>query len=175
MKQNNYISYAIQFLLLAVLQIIIIKQEYVIFNGMGFCFVYIMFLLGLPLSLPRSITMTIGMISGLIIDTFYNTPGMNAAACVLIMYLRPYTYKFLNPQGGIESIFNISISSVGFRWFSIYALSLIFIHHSCLFLIHTASTSLIWTTIGKIFISTLYSYLVVLLIQYLFFASRSKR
>lgn len=175
MRQNPYISFLIQFVFLVLLQIIIISQDCVIFNGLGFCFIYVLFLLQLPIGLGRVSTMSIAFLTGSIVDIFYNTSGMNAAACVLIMFLRPYLIKALNPQSGLENIQSITISSVGFTWFSIYTLLMVFIHHLTLFFIHTFNTHFFWSTLSKSIISTLFTYCVILVIQYLFYTERRRR
>lgn len=175
MKQSGIISSIVQFLLLCLLQIIIIKQDFVLFNGTGFCFVYIMFLLSLPISLPRSITMSLAFVCGLFVDLFYNSPGINAATCVLLMFSRPYILPFLNTQGFSDNITTLSISSVGIRVYSIYALVFIFIHHLALFALQEASLNRFWEILSKTTLSTFYTFFVIIIIQYIFFAERSKR
>lgn len=175
MKQKGFISYIIQFVLLCLLQIIIIKQDFVLFNGYGFCFAYVMFLLSLPVSLPRSATLTIAFICGLFIDLFYNSPGINAATCVLLMFLRPYILPFLNTQGFSESITTISINSVGIRVYIVYIFTFIFIHHLGLFILQEANFDRFWIIISKTIISTIYTSLVILIIQYIFYTERRAR
>ena len=175
MKQLGFISYIIQFVLLCLLQIIIIKQDFVIFGGLGFCFAYVMFLLSLPVSLPRSATMTLAFFCGLFIDLFYNSPGINAATCVLLMFLRPHLLPFLNTQGFSESITTISINSVGIRVYSVYILTFIFIHHLGLFILQEANFDRIGVIFSKTIISTVYTFLVILILQFIFYNERRKR
>ncbi len=175
MKQNPYISSLIQFIGLTILQIVIISQDFVIFSGLGFCFVYVLFLLQLPIGLGRVAAMSIAFLAGSIMDIFYNTAGINAAACVLILFLRPYIIKALNPQSGLENIQSITISSVGFSWFSIYTLVMVFIHHSTLFFIQTFNAQYFWNTLLKVIVSTLFTYVSILVIQYFFYTERRRR
>ena len=175
MKQNPYISSLIQFIGLLILQIVIISQDFVLFNDLGFCFIYVLFLLQLPIGLGRVAAMSIAFLTGSIVDIFYNTAGINAAACVLILFLRPYIIKALNPQSGLENIQSITISSVGFSWFSIYTLVMVFIHHFTLFLIQTFNAQYFWQTLLKILISTLFTYFTIIAVQYFFYTERRKR
>ncbi len=175
MKQNPYISSLIQFIGLTILQIVIISQDFVIFNGLGFCFIYVLFLLQLPISLGRVAAMSIAFLSGSIVDIFYNTAGINAAASVLLLFLRPYIIKALNPQSGLENIQTITISSVGFSWFSIYTIVMVFIHHFTLFFIQTFNAQYFWNTLLKVLVSTLFTYVTILVIQYFFYTERRRR
>ena len=51
--------------------------------------IYVLFLLCLPLQMPRWAEMLVGAGIGLIMDLFYSSLGMHIAACVLVSYLRP--------------------------------------------------------------------------------------
>lgn len=175
MKHNPYISSLIQFIALITLQIVIISQDFVILHGLGFCFIYVLFLLQLPIGLSRVLAMTIAFFTGLIVDIFYNTAGINAAASVLIIFLRPSIIKALAPQSGLENVQRITISSVGFSWFSIYALIMVFIHHLILFSIQVFNAQYFWNTLLKILVSTVFTYTTIIVLQYFFYTERRKR
>ncbi|MBK8686283.1 MAG: rod shape-determining protein MreD [Bacteroidetes bacterium] len=52
--------------------------------------IYPLGLLLLPVNIPHWLLMLFGFITGLVMDMFCNTPGMHAAACVLLCFIRPY-------------------------------------------------------------------------------------
>ena len=88
---KNIIKYGFRFLVLAGLQIFVL-------NGMNFLgyatpFIYIYFLIKLPVGTPKNLIIFLGFALGLVIDIFCNTPGINAGAAVLIAFLRPYLIR----------------------------------------------------------------------------------
>ena len=52
-------------------------------------YVYYVFILWLPFSVPRISLTLLGFWLGLSLDYFTHTPGLHAAACTLIAYVRP--------------------------------------------------------------------------------------
>ena len=63
---------------------------------------YFLFILWLPFSLSRIGLLFVGFITGLILDYFTMTPGLHAAACVLIAYARPFIINLLIPKDTTE-------------------------------------------------------------------------
>ena len=64
--------------------------------------IYYLFILWLPFSVPRFWLLILGFITGLSLDYFTNTPGLHAAACVLIAYIRPFIVNLLIPKDSSE-------------------------------------------------------------------------
>ena len=50
---------------------------------------YYLFILWLPFSVSRIGLLIIGFLTGMALDFFTMTPGLHAAACILIAYCRP--------------------------------------------------------------------------------------
>lgn len=152
---------------------VLIFNKFVLF-GTAHSYVYIGFLLTLPIELATIPGMLIGMALGLGIDAFTNTFGLHAAASVLLMYLRPMMLSGLTPQGGYPSGALPRPNFLGWAWFLSYALPLIFVHHLVIFFVEFGDMSLFWPTLLKVIASTAYSFLLILLIQYLFMNSIRK-
>ena len=161
------------FLLFIAIQLILLRNA-VLFN-IAFCFVYIAFILLLPLETPPLILLILGFVTGFIVDIFYNTLGIHSASCVLIAFIRPFVIKILTPGRGYEMGTNISINLLGLQWFSIYSGILIFIHHVMLFYIEIAGTRMFFFTLSKAICSTIFTFVVIVIIQYLFFYSKKSR
>ena len=70
------------FIVLIVLQVLVLNN--VQFLGFLNPYIYILFILSLPVKFPRWITLILGFVLGLIIDVFSNTIGTHAFATVLI-------------------------------------------------------------------------------------------
>jgi hypothetical protein len=58
-------------------------------------YLYYLPLLWLPFSVSRMWLLIIGFVTGLTLDFFMMTPGLHAAACVLVAYVRPFVINIL--------------------------------------------------------------------------------
>ncbi len=65
-------------------------------------YLYFLYILWLPFNTPRITFTFIGFIFGLSLDYFTKTPGLHAAPCTLIAYLRPFLVNILIQQEGAE-------------------------------------------------------------------------
>ncbi|HTE31615.1 MAG TPA: hypothetical protein VK666_14635 [Chryseolinea sp.] len=146
---------------------VLILQNVVLFHT-AFCFLYIAYLLLLPVETNPLTLMGIGFIMGLAVDMFYDSVGLHAFACIMIMYLRNYWLNNLTPQGGYDSGDSPSLSLNGLQWFTVYAAPLVLIHHAALFFAEAGGFSMFWFTLWKIITSTLFTLLVILIAQFLF-------
>ena len=146
-------------------------RNLVLFDN-AFCLMYIGFLLLLPIELGTIPLMLIGFITGLAIDTFYDSLGIHAAACVFIMYLRNRWANMITPQGGYDSGAVPDIYQQGLQWFLIYALPLVFLHHAVVFFLEAAGFNLFGYTITKVILSAFYTFITIVIIQYLFYKKR---
>ena len=151
----------------------LIFNKFVLF-GTAHAYIYLGFLLTLPIEIAVIPGMLIGLAMGLGVDAFMNTFGLHASASVLLMYLRPRLLSGLTPQGGYPSGALPRPNFLGLTWFLSFALPLIFVHHLTVFFIEYGDWSLFWPTLVKALASTAYSFLLILLIQYLFMTSIRK-
>ncbi|WP_181305994.1 hypothetical protein [Rufibacter sp. XAAS-G3-1] len=164
--------HVIQFVVLMGLQVLLMRNL-VLFET-GFCFVYIGFILFLPLEIDKVLLLLLGFVCGFTIDLFYDTSGMHAAATVLMAYLRPSMLKLLTPRDGYEVSDHASLPSMGWLWFLTYGLALIFVHHFTLFFLELNGFKLIGFTLAKIVASTLFTGTVLVIFQMLFFERRAR-
>lgn len=162
-----------------VLGISLILAQVVIFKnvaiyGTGFCFPYILFLLLLPVATNRIALMIGGFFIGIFIDMFYDTAGINAAACVAIMFLRPFWLSTLLSGSNIDTKSRINISVMGLSWFLIYVTPIVLIHTAIIFFIEASDLSYFWLTISKVIFSTLLTVISMTLLQFLFAAPKAR-
>ncbi|SRR6266487_2762309 len=130
---------------------------------------YFLFILWLPFSISRSGQMIIAFGYGLAMDYFTGTPGLHAAPCVLIAYLRPFLLNILLPQASTElSYSEPSPKSLGAAPYSVYVLILTFMHHACLVLIEWLQVGDFFFFIGKVAASTAVSLLLIFVTEMLF-------
>lgn len=134
----------------------------------AFCLPYMMLILLLPFNFNRVAALVVAFLIGLFVDMFYDTPGIHAAACVLIAFIRPFWLDVTLSGSSSDNNTQLGLKSLGLQWFLTFALPLTFVHHFALFFIEAGGLSLFWLTIQKVFYSTLYSFLCMIIFQYIF-------
>ncbi len=150
---------------------VLILKNIVLFNT-SFCFLYVAYLFFLPVESNPLFLMFAGFVMGFTIDIFYDSLGLHAFSCVLVMYARNYWLSLITPQGGYDSSATPSIAINGMQWFLVYTIPLVFLHHSVLFFVEAGGFSMFWFTLWKIIASTLFTTLVTVIVQYLFPSGR---
>jgi len=146
---------------------VLILQNVVLFHA-AFCFLYVVYLLLLPVETNPIALMAIGFTMGFAVDMFYESIGLHAFACVLVMYARNYWLNSLTPQGGYDSSSIPSMAYNGTQWFLIYVTPLVFLHHAFLFFLEAGGFGMFWFTLWKVVASTLFTILAILIAQLLF-------
>ncbi|HEY3403645.1 MAG TPA: Rod shape-determining protein MreD [Ohtaekwangia sp.] len=146
---------------------VLILQNVVLFHT-AFCFLYVIYLLSLPVETNPLVLMLIGFVMGFMVDLFYESLGLHAFACVLLMYVRNYWLNSMTPQGGYDSNASPSLALGGLQWFLVYTMPMIFLHHGLLFFLEAGGFSMFWFTLWKVITSTIFTTLVVLIAQFLF-------
>lgn len=164
MSRSGIIHF-IAFFVYAFAQVLLLKNL-VLFNS-AFCFLYIAFLLLLPVETNNLILMLAGFLLGFTIDIFYDSLGLHAFTTVMIAYMRNYWLATITPQGGYDSGMMPNIASNGLQWFLVYTVPMVFLHHAILFFIEATGFSQFWFTMLKIVASLMFTMTVMLLLQYL--------
>jgi hypothetical protein len=148
-----------------ILQVLLLKNL-VLFNT-SFCFLYVAFILLLPVEMNNLFLMLIAFLLGFSVDIFYNSLGLHAMALVLVAYLRNYWLATITPQGGYDIGTPPTLSANGLQWFLVYSLPLVFVHHLVLFFVEASGFAMFWYTMLKAISSLLFTMTVMLLLQYL--------
>lgn len=169
------VKFLVNFLIIMLVQLfvlndIVIKSSISLLGIPAFIpMLYPLILLLLPVNTPSWAAMLLGFFTGLIMDYFCNTPGMHAAACVLLCYIRPFLLNLFFQQstkdlGGIvPSLFRMGIAS-----FLIYVSISILIHHLFFYILQIWSFRNILFILFKTFLSGILSVLLIVLSQLLF-------
>jgi rod shape-determining protein MreD len=139
-------------------------------------YLYYLFILWLPFSLSRMSLTFIGFVFGLTLDYFLKTPGLHAAACTLIAYVRPFVIGMLISQEGADKNYIApSFVSMGWAPYGTYVLVLTVLHHSYLVLLEWMTFGNLMYFIGKVVASTAVSLLLVFLTEILFYRKQKFR
>ncbi len=132
-------------------------------------YVYHLFLLWLPFSISRIGLLVAGFFTGLVLDYFTMTPGLHAAACVLLVYCRPFVINILTPKDPTE--FNYrepSPRAMGWAPYLVYALVLTLFHHAYLTLLQWLSFGTFLQFLVKTVATTAISMLLIITTELLF-------
>lgn len=125
-----------RFILVLLVQVFVLNN--IRFSGFINPYIYILFILLLPTRFPRWLSLILGFITGLIIDSFTNTPGIHAFATVLLAYLRnPVIKAFTSIEEGVNPV-------PGFYGFGVgpfvkYVVTLVLLHHTAFFFLEVFS------------------------------------
>jgi hypothetical protein len=132
-------------------------------------YLYYLFLLWLPFSISRFGLLLTGFLFGISLDYFMMTPGLHAAACVLIAYLRPYVITILMPKEISEFTYQEpSPGAMGWRPYLVYVLILTLFHHGYMILLEWLSFGRFIEFVIKVVSTTGISLLLVITTELLF-------
>jgi hypothetical protein len=113
---------------------------------------------------------------GLSLDYFTRTPGLHAAACVLIAYFRPFVINLLITQEGADKSYaSPSITSMGWAPYGTYVLVLTLFHHTYLVFLEWMSFGTFLFFVGKVLATSLISLLLIFLTELLFYRKEKFR
>jgi hypothetical protein len=132
-------------------------------------YLYFLFILWVPFSVSRLGLLAMGFFTGLLLDYFTLTPGLHAAACVLVAYARPFIINLLIPKDKDE--FNYrepSPRALGWAPYSVYVLVLTFLHHSYLTLLQWLQFGTFLQFLIKVAATTAISLLLIFTTELLF-------
>lgn len=130
------IKYIIQFIAVVLLQVLL-------FNNMDFFYlvspyIYLVFILDLPLNLKTPSLMLIAFFLGLTVDFFSNTMGLHTSACTMIGFARQGYLKVLFSNLEFKSQ-QPSVIQFGFSGYLKYAFGIVALHHITLFMMEELS------------------------------------
>ena len=132
-------------------------------------YLYFLFILWLPFSISRGALLIVGFITGIILDFFMMTPGLHAAACVLIAYLRPFIINVLAPKDATGfSYREPSPKAMGWTPYLVYTFVLTLFHHGYMVLLEWLSFGTFIDFFIKVIATTGISMLLIITTELLF-------
>ena len=157
------LRYILIFILLFLIQVLILNN--IEFSGYVNPYVYLLFILILPVEIPAWFLLVLSFFTGFFIDLFSGSPGMHASATVLAGFVRPFVLRFISPRDGYEAGASPSMLAYGFRWFLTYALIIVVIHHTALFYLEVFRFTEFFRTFLRVLLSTAFSLIFILIIE----------
>jgi rod shape-determining protein MreD len=161
---NSILRFVLIFVLLIFLQVLLFNN--IQFSGYVNPYIYIMFILLLPIEIPAWILLLLSFVTGVVIDSFSGSPGMHSFASTLAGFVRPYVLRVISPRDGYEPGSHPSMSIYGFRWFLTYTLIIVVVHHFSLFYLEVFRFTEFFRTMLRVLLSSLFSITFILLIEF---------
>ncbi|MDB5141931.1 MAG: rod shape-determining protein MreD [Mucilaginibacter sp.] len=137
-------------------------------------YLYIMFILLLPFEIPNILLFALSFLMGLTIDAFYDTPGLHAASCVLLAFVRILFISITVQKEGFDNEPEPTLSIMGLRWFFTYVLILTLAHHFFLFNLEVFRLSEIPYTLSRFVLSSIFTVFLILLSGFLFYRRKER-
>jgi hypothetical protein len=137
-------------------------------------YLYILFILLLPFEIPNILLFALSFLLGLTIDAFYDTPGLHAASCVLLAFVRILFIGITVQKDGFDNEPEPTLSVMGLRWFFTYALILTLAHHFFLFNLEVFRLSEIPYTLSRFVLSSIFTVFLMLLSGFLFYRRKER-
>lgn len=150
--------------------ILLLLAQVLIFNRMdlfGFVnpFPYILFIILYPVNGNKTGLLLASFFLGLIMDMFWNSGGVHAAACLVLAYFRPAIFKFSFGLSYEYQTVKLNDSLTPER-FSFILIAVV-IHHFTLFILEIFKLSSILDILVRTVLSTLFTIITSIIIIYL--------
>ena len=134
--------------------------------------VYLILIITIPQDTEKWFLIVYAFFLGILLDLFEGNIGLSSSSLVFIAFLKPYLHKVLIPKNSIDEKDKLGLKNLGIQTFSIYALTLIFIHNSFLFLLEHFSSSSILLLLLKVILSTVVTFIIILIFQLFTFKTK---
>ena len=169
-----FVTNTVRFIFLVLLQVLLLNNIGLYYN-MANPYLYVLFIILLPLDIPVFWLFALSFFLGLSVDIFSGTIGLHASACVAMAFIRIITLSLLNPRSGSEFYNEPTIRNMGFNRFITYCIILIVTHHLVLITLDIFRLSEFFYIILRVLSSAIFTLILVILSQYLFFGRRAKQ
>ena len=146
------IKYIFSFVLLLLLQVLIFNHIYI--SGYANPQIYVFFILMLPVTTPGYILLLVAFALGFTVDVFTDSMAIHTAATLFMAFCRPGILRLLIGPTREEEIVVPSYPNLGIFAVFIYALLLVFIHHTTLFFLEVFRFTNYLETLSRSLVST---------------------
>jgi rod shape-determining protein MreD len=161
---NSVLRFGLIFIILVLLQVLLFNN--IQFSGYVNPYIYILFILLLPVEIPAWLLLILSFGLGMIMDFYSGTPGMHSFSSVLAGFVRPFILRLISPRDGYEPGAQPSMLIYGFRWFMLYTIIMVLIHHTALFYMEVFRFDDFFRTLLRVLLSSLFTVVFILIIEY---------
>ena len=163
---NEVIKNIFRFVFLMTFQVLILNN--IQLSGYLNPFLYVLFILMLPLQTPKWFVLILSFVLGISIDVFSDTGGLHASASVLMAFLREPILKLISPREGYDVAQQPTVQQFGFGWFFSYTGILVFVHHFFLFYMEAFHFSGFFHTFFRVLLSSIFTLTLIFVSQFFF-------
>lgn len=161
---NRFIKYGLFFIVIILLQVLLFNN--IEFSGYVNPYVYVIFILILPLEIPAWIFLFISFLTGLTVDIFENSLGIHTSASLFAGFCRPYVLRIIAPRDGYEKGSELSMGIYGLYWFLIYSVIIVLVHHTVLFYFEVFRIKDFFRTLLRVIFSSAFTVAFIMLWEY---------
>ena len=127
--------------------------------------VYLVLIITLPQDTEKWFIILYAFFIGILLDIFEGNMGLNSSSLVFIAFITPYLHKTLIPKNSIDDRDKLNLQVLGLKTFSVYAFSVIFIHHTFLFTLENFSSNDIIFLLFKVLLASIVTFVIILIFQ----------
>jgi hypothetical protein len=154
--------------------IVLILAQLLVFNNIEFSgfinpYVYILFIILLPFTIPKVVLLLGAFLIGLVMDLFMGTPGVHSSATVLMAFSRPFVMSLFSPREGYQTGTYPRLTQFGLEWFVKYTVMLVLIHHFALFYLEIFTFNHFFSTFFRVILSSLLTSMIIIFSQFFIF------
>ncbi len=165
---TEVIKNILRFILLLLVQVLIVQN--VNLSSYIILLPYVLIILLIPFETNKLIVLFGSFLLGVCIDYFYDSSGLHASACTIMGFSRYYVLKYVAPRDGYDAGVKPTVEDMGLAWFLSYAGTLILVHHLFLFYLEVFRFSEFFWTLLRVILSSVGTFGLIYLIQFLFFS-----
>ena len=169
---KTVIQFIVLFVALVLLQLVFNK---IVLWGIAMPVVFIYLILRLPVNLHDGWVLTIAFFTGLLLDIFSNTPGMNALACTVMAAVRRPVFNLFVSHEDEMNVPIPSVDSMGVGDYFKYMVVLVTLYCLLIFMIQAFTLHNIGLTLARIAGSSVLSIIIIFGLDSLVSTRREKR
>lgn len=159
-------------MVLVLFQVLIVNH--IRLGGYVHPYIYLLFVMLLPINMPKWQLLLCGFGVGLAVDLFTGTPGLHAGATTLMAFCRPSILKLVSGNQKFENIQEPDLGQLGGVWFIRYSVCMVLVHHFTLFILESFSFKLMGQVLLRILLSAPVTIFLIMMILYLFSSNKKK-
>ncbi|HWR33573.1 MAG TPA: rod shape-determining protein MreD [Chitinophagaceae bacterium] len=164
---NDFLKNILRIAVFILIQVYVLNQIHL--HRFIVPYLYYLPLLWLSFSVSRPALLFIGFVTGLSLDYFLMTPGLHAAACVLIAFVRPFIINILTPKDSSEFNYR-EPSPKAMQWtpYAVYVFIITLFHHGYMVFLEWLDFGTFLEFLIKVITTTAISMLLIFTVELLF-------
>lgn len=163
---NSPLIYILRFVALVGTQVLVMNN--VQFGGHLNPYIYILFIILMPLRTPPVAMIITGFVLGFAVDFYTGVPGIHTASTLLIAFFRNRMIRFVVGLQENDFLDTPGLRGLGARRFIYYATTITLVHHLALFYLEVFTFARFWDTFSRSMLNAVVSVLFMVVAMVLF-------